>query len=123
MHTDTANVVAFDWDCVKMRNVEWLHENENVYLVSVSNDVLKLPVIENRRVGTVVPLFGQSADFFIISELSRIITDCKLTNSLLPVFHVVTQDKSLSLGAKYLCSNNKAQCHIHTDLRGLALHL
>ncbi|PMO78046.1 hypothetical protein [Vibrio breoganii] len=117
-------VVALDCDCIAVSNIDWLHSDKSVKVMPVSNDRHKLPKVnESTRVGVVVPVFKQSSDFYIISEISRIITDCILTKEKLPIFHLVTKDSGLAAGAKYLCRKNRTQCYVHGSLRGLAIHL
>ncbi|MEZ9708710.1 hypothetical protein AB4254_08565 [Vibrio breoganii] len=121
----TPIVVAIDCDRLKPTDITWLFYNKSVTLIAVANSRKRLPKLKNSscRIGSAVPELQQMTDFFIIYEVGRLFERLQSKEADIPDFALVSCDKALCGGFKYICEYNGANCRVFDDLRGLATFL
>ncbi|MEZ9131873.1 hypothetical protein AB4143_05170 [Vibrio breoganii] len=121
----TPLVVAIDCDRLKPTDITWLFYDKSVTIIAVANSKKRLPKLTDSscRIGWAVPAIRQMTDFFIIYEVGRLFERIKSKEEDPPDFALVSCDKALCAGFKYICEYNGANSRVFDDLRGLATYL
>ncbi|AXY00947.1 hypothetical protein D1115_06600 [Vibrio alfacsensis] len=91
------HIILLDCDGIAVEDITWLSAKRSVaHVIAVANDHNKLPIVDNHRIGWFVPFFQDSADFFLISELTSLLNMHMVESDVMPLVIIVTRDRPLS---------------------------
>ena len=118
--SEMQHIILLDCDCIAVEDISWLTSKSSVArVIAVANHKNRLPYVDNHRMGFYVPVFRDSSDFFLISELTSTLNEYTTSNASMPCVVIVTRDKPLSKAVEMISQYKNTHSLCYSSLKQL----